>query len=151
MIRAVLDVNVLVSAFPARESAPAQIRERWLANEFTLCLSDHILEGKERAFAKPYWRCRVSEELVRSAVRLLTTKSELVRLIDTVHGVAEDREDDLVLATAITGRADVLVTGDRLLREIDRYDGVCILTPRQFLDVLDRKRESQGGRVSSVP
>ncbi len=54
-----------------------------------------------------------------------------------------------MVATAITARADVLVTGDRLLREIDRYEGVRILTHREFLDVLDQERESEGGRVSS--
>ncbi len=54
-----------------------------------------------------------------------------------MRGVAEDLEDDLVLATIVAGRADFLVTGDRLLREIGEYGGVRIVTPREFLDLLD--------------
>ncbi len=144
-------MNVLVSPFPARESASPWIRERWLANEFTLCLSNHIIEGMERAFAKPDWRRRLSEEPVKAAVPLLEARSEHVQPVDTVPGVAEDREDDLVLTTAITARADVPVTGDRLLREIDRYEGVRILAPGEFLDFRDQEPESKGGRISSAP
>jgi predicted nucleic acid-binding protein len=57
----------------------------------------------------------------------------------------EDLEDNMVLATAITARADVPVTGDRLLREIDRCEGVRILAFR------DHKPESKGGRIPSIP
>lgn len=55
----------------------------------------------------------------------------------TVRGGGEDLEDDLVLATAIAGEARFLVTGDKHLQRIDHYQGTIILSPRQFLDVLE--------------
>jgi predicted nucleic acid-binding protein len=55
--------------------------------------------------------------------------------------VAEDEEDDLVLATAVAGDAAYLVTGDRMLRSLGRYRNVTILSPREFLTVL---QESAG-------
>ncbi len=56
-----------------------------------------------------------------------------------------DLEDDLVrataMATAVAGRADFLVTGDRVPREIGDFGGVRIVTPlrvpREFLDLLE--------------
>ncbi len=59
-------------------------------------------------------------------------------------GVTAHAEDDLVLATAISGNAEFLVTGDMALRAVETYRGVTILTPREFLDMLDRR----GGRES---
>ena len=54
----------------------------------------------------------------------------------TVQGVAEDEEDDLVLATAIAGDAGFLVTGDKYLQTLRRYQTVVILSPRDFREVL---------------
>lgn len=53
-----------------------------------------------------------------------------------VAGVATHPEDDLVLATAISGSADYLVTGDRQLRQLGSFQGVVIVSPRTFLDLL---------------
>ncbi len=61
--------------------------------------------------------------------------------VTTVRGVGEDLEDDLVLATAIAGRAPYLVTGDRWLRAIEHFQDVAIVTPRQLLTWLEREAE----------
>ena len=60
-----------------------------------------------------------------------------------VHGVATHPEDDLILATAVSAKADYLVTGDKKLRELGSYQGVSIVSPREFLDIL----ESQPPRI----
>jgi predicted nucleic acid-binding protein len=53
-----------------------------------------------------------------------------------VQGVATHPEDDVMLATAISGGVDNLVTGDRRLREVGSIEGIAILSPREFLDLL---------------
>ena len=53
-----------------------------------------------------------------------------------VHGVATQPKDDLVLATAVSAGAAYLVTGDRPLQTIGQYEGVTMLSPRLFLDLL---------------
>lgn len=53
MIRAVLDVNVLVSGFPAPGGVPEQLIDRWLAHQFELILSEHIIDGVARAWQNP--------------------------------------------------------------------------------------------------
>ncbi|MGD0413067.1 MAG: putative toxin-antitoxin system toxin component, PIN family [Terracidiphilus sp.] len=47
-----------------------------------------------------------------------------------------DPDDDVVLATALSGRADNLVTGDDDLLTLARYHGIRILSPREFWEVL---------------
>jgi len=136
MRRAVLDVNVLVSAFPAPTGTPALLIERWLLREYELVLSEHILMGLARAWAKPYFQARYSVDQAQHAVRLLRDYSTIVTPVTTVHGVADDEEDDLVLATGVAGNVSHLVTGDRGLLRLGAYEGMVILTPSEFQRVL---------------
>lgn len=136
-MRTVLDVNVLVSGIATGTTAPSLIMDRWADGVFDLILSHHIVDGVARAFRKPYWRQRYGDELIGAYMDHLWSEAHPVPPADDVRGVAEDLEDDLVLATAVAGRADFLVTGDRHLREIAEYGGVRIVTPREFLDLLE--------------
>jgi predicted nucleic acid-binding protein len=54
----------------------------------------------------------------------------------TVEGVATHPEDDLVLATAVSGGAQFLVTGDHRLLALREYEGVVIVSVREFLALL---------------
>ena len=53
--------------------------------------------------------------------------------------VATQREDDFVQATAVAGETRFLVTGDRMVRNIENHQGVHILTPREFVDILGER------------
>ena len=50
------------------------------------------------------------------------------------RAVCRDPDDDWVLATAVAGQADLIVTGDPDLLVLGTHEGVVILTPRQFLE-----------------
>jgi predicted nucleic acid-binding protein len=54
----------------------------------------------------------------------------------SVHGIATHPEDDMILATAVSGHADYLVTGDSKLERLGKYKSVTILSPRRFLETL---------------
>ena len=120
MTRAVLDVNVLVSGFPAPAGTPAALIERWLRRAYDLVLSAHIRAGVARAWANAYDRTRYHQNEAGRALALLRSRADLVTPVGTVRGVADDEEDDLVLATAVAGNGSHLVTGDA---------GSCISAP----------------------
>jgi len=71
---------------------------------------------------------------------LLRTSATIVVPATTVSGVGEDPEDDLVIATALAGNADFLVTGDKHLQGLGRFRGITILDPHQFLEWLQSER-----------
>ena len=54
-----------------------------------------------------------------------------------VAGVATHPEDDAILATALSVQVPYLVTGDRPLLTRGAYGGTRLLSPRQFLAVLE--------------
>jgi putative PIN family toxin of toxin-antitoxin system len=139
VIHAVLDANVLVSGFPASTNAPALIINRWRAGQFQIAVSQHILDEVERTWGKPYWQARFSPSQVERALELLRRDADVVSLAVAVSGVASHPEDDLVIATAVSANVAYLVTGDRMLQRLGVYEGVSILSPQQFLIVLDHE------------
>jgi predicted nucleic acid-binding protein len=86
--------------------------------------------------ARPYFAARLHPQDVRDFVELLRTDALVVPLTATVQGVATHPEDDLTLATAVSGGAQYLVTSDRQLLRLGSYQAVTIVSPRQFLELL---------------
>lgn len=107
--------------------------------EFGLVLSEHILDGVERAWKNPYFAVRYTADQARLALAVLRTQARFVAPDPSVSGVADDTEDDLVLGTAVAGGVAYLVTGDKGLLRLQSYHGVTILSPRDFLDILERQ------------
>jgi len=53
--------------------------------------------------------------------------------------VVRDPDDNEVLAAAVLGKADLVVTGDRDLLALGSHEGRSILTPRQFHEALEKR------------
>lgn len=136
MIVAVLDTNVLVSAFPAFRGVPAALIDAWRQEAFDLVVSEHILTELSETWRDRYWRSRFSPAESAEAITLLRRAARVVPPTADVAGIATHPEDDLILATAVSAKASYLVTGDRRLRAVGDFQGVTILTPREFLALL---------------
>lgn len=136
MIVGVLDTNVLASGFAHPGSIPDALIRAWLALSWTLVISEHVIVELERTFEKPYFRRLVAPARVPRIISLLRRRAVLVPLTVEVRGVASHTEDDPILATALSGRADYLITGDHALQDLGTYQGVTIVSPREFLDIL---------------
>ena len=66
----------------------------------------------------------------------LARSAELVGDQRQVPAVTRDPSDDQVIAGAVVAQADYLVTGDRDMLVLGKHEGIGIVTPRQFLDLL---------------
>lgn len=139
MIAAVLDTNVLASGiigFSNVSSAPGRILRAWRGGGFNLVLSEHIIVELARTFQTPYFLQRLTPDQVTGVLSLLRSEAEMVHIVSHILDVATHPEDDLILATAVSGKVDCLVTGDRELQRLGNHQGVKILSPRSFLDLL---------------
>lgn len=145
-MRVVLDSNILVSGFvsfkhPSR--SPAQILHFWRAGFFDLCISEHILTEVEKTLGDPYFKKRLRKENIKMEDIKILLQEDCIFIphIDIVQGVATHPEDDLILATAISAKADYLVTGDGpMLRKVgSSYKGVKLVTPKDFLEILQKQ------------
>ena len=139
MIGAVLDVNVVVSAVIGPLGHSRRVAEALRAGRFAGFTSQAIAAEVEVKLRPPRIsrRYHIAEADVRWARDLLDEAVELVVLApeDVLH-VTGDPEDDGILATARLAGADYVVTGDRGLLALGRYEGAEIVTPRRFLEIL---------------
>ena len=138
MIRAVLDANVFVSAAIHPDGPPGRIIEQFLRTDaFTLVLSEAIVDEIMRALAyrkvRLYMRPGLDPGLWMEDLVVL---AEFVSDPSQVSGVSKDPDDDKYLAAAIAGRAPLVVSGDPHLLTVGEYEGVRIVTPRAFLNLL---------------
>ncbi|MDP8908399.1 MAG: putative toxin-antitoxin system toxin component, PIN family [Chloroflexota bacterium] len=136
MITAALDTNVLASALLRRGGIPDTILRNWRRRAFQLVLSEHILTELARTLEQPYFQSRLPEGQGERDVTLLRQTARVAPLTSQVTGVATHSEDDLVLATALSGQATYLVTGNTQLQRLGTHEGITILSPRAFLHVL---------------
>ncbi len=137
-MKAVLDSSVLVSAFLKPSGTPATLLSHAQQGAFTLCLSDDILQETARALNRPRIQQGygyATEEIERFLTFLIQT-AEIVRDLPNVPAVSRDRNDDVIIAAALTAQAACLVTGDEDLLSLGKHEGVLIVTPRDFLHLL---------------
>jgi putative PIN family toxin of toxin-antitoxin system len=147
VIRALLDTNVLASGiveFADDKRVPARLLRLWREQRFILMVSPGILIELHKTLESPYFRRQLTSEQITAAQRLLHEEAESTPLSVRVSGVATHAEDDLVLAAAVSAQVDYLVTWDKQLQRLGAYQGVSILSPRAFLDMVEMYGEEQG-------
>jgi len=91
----------------------------------------------EDVLRRPYFAKVVSDSEREAFLATLQRNASPVPPDLSVKGVADDEEDDRVLGTAVAGRADIVVTGDKGLLAVGAFMGIPIVTARTFLDLID--------------
>lgn len=136
MIRAVLDTNVLASGVTHAKGHSGQLVTAWRRRALDLVVSDHILEELTHTLDDRYFKKHLTKRERQNIVPRIRRQAWLTEITVQVNGVAPSNEDDLVLATAKSGGATYVVTGDEAFQAIGSYEGIQIVSPRQFLDIL---------------
>jgi putative PIN family toxin of toxin-antitoxin system len=134
---AVVDANVLLSGYVGEGTPPSRVVDAWRDGRFELVTSEPILAEVSRAFNDRYFLKRLTPEEMASNLAVLRDEARIVPVLARVHGVATHPEDDLVLATAKSGGAAYVVTGDKPRRRLGVFEGIAIVSPREFLDLLE--------------
>lgn len=132
-MRLLFDTNVLFAAFVSH-GACAGLYEECLQRAEIL-VSEAILKelgDKLRTKAK------LPASDIRSVLQAVRADAEVVKgYAPLAEPVCRDHDDDHILAAAVAGNADVLVTGDQDLLVLKKYRSIPILTPRDTLALID--------------
>jgi putative PIN family toxin of toxin-antitoxin system len=116
-MRTTPDTNILVRAAVSPFGPAGQVLDRSTLSPHALILSTQILDEVRRVLQYDRVRqlARISDEEREEWIALVAAVSEVVTPTEIVP-VCQDPDDDVVVATAIMGRADVVCTLDRHLR-----------------------------------
>ena len=140
--RVVLDANVVASALVNPAGTPGQIITRLLADAaFESIVSLATLAELRRVVAYPRLRSHIhlDDDALAHVIEYFAIVSTVVEdePLPDVPIVEADPDDDVYLAVAATGRAAYVVSGDRHLLNTRAYGEIAIVSPRQFLQLLD--------------
>ena len=132
--RVVLDTNVYYSALHTPGSRLEALIEAGVqARKYRLIASPFIAHELYE---------KLQEEFLWEEARALVVIKKIVRAADFVNPktvpavIADDPDDNHVLACAVEGNADLIVSGDRHLLMLKEYEGIPIVRPVDFLRTL---------------
>ena len=130
-MKIVLDANVIIAAFASRGLCESV---------FELCLSGHEIVLCEELLGEITknlrLKIRLPAKMVDHVGKLLREHGTLRDPVPLPPETCRDPDDTKVLGLAVASRADVIVTGDEDLLVLERYQGIPILNPRSFSEMI---------------
>ena len=136
-MRIILDSNIFVSALISPVGAPGRVYSMTQREPIRLVTSAAQLEEMRRVFGRPALRSRIA---VREVEGLFTRIGQIADVAINPPAVdfSDDPDDNLILAAAIAGRADLIVSGDKKhMLSLGQVEGIPIITPAEALHRLN--------------
>jgi uncharacterized protein len=130
-MRIVLDANVIIAAFAARGLCES-VMEVCLS-EHEIVLSEDLLDEILRNLVQ---KIRLPSGVVQSIAELLREHATMAHPIPVPLDACRDPHDIKVLGLGAASKADYIVTGDKDLLVLKKYEGISILSPRSFSHIL---------------
>ena len=112
-IRTVIDTNIWVSSLLNPFGFPARLRKSFEEGVFNLVISELMLEELAEVLNRPRIKTKygISEDDIKELLILIEERSEPVLLSGDIN-ICRDKDDNVVIETAVKGQADFLVTRD---------------------------------------
>jgi len=147
-MRVLFDTNVLISyLLPfSRSTTTQRIVEDTIHSSITIILPEELVaELSQKVADKKYLAERIPAENAARFIRALTDVAEAIPpIVERVPEVGRDRKDDYLLAYALVGRADYLVSGDDDLLVLREVEDLKIVSPAEFARILEEGRAQEG-------
>ena len=122
-----LDTNVLVSATATRGLCADVFREVLTSHQ--LVISALLLTELERVLREKFG---VPDDVITELIKVLQQDAHVSTPISLPDIKILDKNDVLILSSAVNGKADLFVTGDKELLELGTVQNLEIVSPRMF-------------------
>ncbi len=134
MIKSVNDTNVWIAGINWDRGTGYQIRLHWEARRFRHFISAEILHEIIRVLREVF---EYPDEKLYDWYWLLLVGSIFVVPRVMINVIEEDPDDNKFVACAIEGGVDYIVSEDKDLQRLRRYDSITVLGKHEFLEVLE--------------
>ncbi len=137
-MRAVVDTNVVVSASLNPDARINLILVHLARGKYTFLYSEGSLDEIIDVLSRPHvTRGMIGNFDVNEFVALARFRGEEIVPITAIH-ICRDPDDDKFLEVAVEGKADYIVSGDGDLLSLSPFQGIPVLKPVDFLDILEK-------------
>jgi len=129
-VNIVCDTNILVSGilFGGHARNILQLASRGIVSNF---ISADILREFEDVLARPKFGLKPRQIL--DIVALMRESCEFVEPEECMNAVSEDPDDNRILEAAKATDAEFIISGDKHLLDLHKWEGIQVLSPADFM------------------
>ena len=132
-MRAILDTNIFLSGIHWSGASNKVLRE-WFIGSFVSVSSPQI--NQELFIQLRDFKIQMEIKEIEWWEDVILEKSILIIPKRKVNVVKDDSDDNKFIEAALEGKADYIVTQDRHLLNIKEFEGIKMVTPKEFLRIL---------------
>ena len=128
----VFDTNILISALFSQTGSPFRALALAKIGQIESVTCQEIIdEFAEKLLLK----FKFSEDKAQSAVDEVLSFSRMVEISGTLKAVPNDPDDDMIIECAVVGNASHIVTGDKHLLSLVKYQDIAIAKATDFVNL----------------
>jgi putative PIN family toxin of toxin-antitoxin system len=128
--RVIFDTNILISAVLSPNGKPFQCTALAKQNLITSLTCREILQEFEEKLVN---KLRFELEVVQKIINEILAYSELITLTNIPRVIIDDPDDDIIIAVAVSGKANYILSGDKHLLNLKQHQDITIVTASEFL------------------
>lgn len=142
-MKVLLDTNLLIAYLlaPDKEGTIQAILKAAFEDKYTLLMPEEVIsELKGKLTTKKYLIKYITPQAAEKFIFSLSViANKIPQITEPIPAVGRDINDDYLLAYAVVSEADYLVSGDADLQILEKIQGVRIVSPIKFLEILKRE------------
>lgn len=146
VIKVVLDTNIVVSAIISADGNPAKIIEKLFLEEIENYTMVEIIDEIREVLERPKISDRINPDIKEFTLSNFEVFSEVIMPLIKLNKVPDDPDDNKFLECAITANVQYIVSGDSHLLDLKEFMGIKIVTPLEFIEVMNARVSGQESR-----
>lgn len=133
MLRVVLDTNILVSAI-IHDGKPRSLFQMGIDGKYQIVISKEILIELAEVLQRPKFKM-TTEDIIHIVSTLMAT-GENVHVTSSFAVIGKDPDDNIIINTAFDGNAGYIVSGDKEIKDLKRFQKTRIVSVDEMLKIL---------------
>jgi len=125
----VVDSGIWISAIEFGGTPAAALEQVFQADDLAICseIEHEVLRVLHDKFGR-------NPQMIREKLRPFLNEAVRVEITGEIAGVCRDPNDDCIVECAVKANAQLIMAGDKDLLSLRAYQGIRVVTARQYLD-----------------
>jgi uncharacterized protein len=148
-VRYVFDTNVIISSVLFEGSKP-DLAIRYALQNGNILFSLELIEELDEVLSRTKFRKYITDEEREEFLNSFINRGILIEVVDVVKE-CRDPKDDKILELSLSGKTDLIISGDQDLLVLSPFRSVEILSVEQFLQSVSDYPNQRGWLCCLVP
>ena len=135
-MKVVIDTNVFISSFFKQSINPKKIIDLWKTSKLVVCLKKEILEE----YLEVLMRLGLAgEPELYEFIKIFERKENILyfNMVQKINWEIDDPDDLKFIECAVVAKASYIISGDKHLLNLRKYSDIQIISPSEFLAILN--------------